>query len=91
MRIPVVTIADTDSAAPPPCLQDILWASAHPLDAIEHIHVAPGPGSAVITYFLRAADDGSAVSTAHEVTDRALGQAPVLRGWRRIGTRPSGN
>ncbi|MGJ5756658.1 hypothetical protein FB563_8204 [Streptomyces puniciscabiei] len=84
MRIPVVTITDTDRAGAPPLgLTDILWASARPRDGIEHIHVSPGPGNAVITYFLRAADDRSAVTTAHQVTDRALGQAPALRGWRR--------
>jgi hypothetical protein len=84
MRIPVVTITDAGRAgAPPSALADILWASARPRDGIEHIHVAPGPGNAVITYFLHAADDHSAVSTAQKVTDRALGQAPALRGWRR--------
>lgn len=84
MHIPVVTIADDHRTAPPPGLADILWALARPLDGIEHIHVAPGPGRAVITYFLRTHDDRTALSTARNVTDRALSQAPGLRGWRRI-------
>lgn len=85
MRIPVVTIAHERCAVPPPPgLADILWALARPADGIEHIRVAAGTGRAVITYFLRADDDLSAIATAREVTDRAIGQAPALRGWRSI-------
>jgi hypothetical protein len=84
MRIPVVTITGAHSTAPPPGLADILWAVARPVDGIEHIHIAPGAGQAVITYFLRAGDDGTALSAARRVTDRAISQAPVLRGWRRV-------
>lgn len=85
MRIPVVTITDAaPSTAPPPGLADILWSVARPVDAIEHIHVAPGAGRAVITYFLRTTDDGSAITTARNVTDRAISQSPALQGWRRL-------
>ncbi|MBV7699285.1 hypothetical protein [Streptomyces sp. TRM70350] len=85
MRIPVVTIADERRAARPPhALADILWALARPGDGIEHIHVAPDVGSAVITYFLRAGDDRSAIATARQVTDRAISHAPALHGWCRL-------
>ncbi|MBB1254257.1 hypothetical protein [Streptomyces alkaliterrae] len=85
MRIPVVTITDDRRAAPPPPgLSDILWALASPRDGIEHIHVAPAPGRALITYFLRAADDHTALGTARLVTDRAISHSPALRGWRRL-------
>ncbi|WP_282696368.1 hypothetical protein [Streptomyces sp. CC208A] len=85
MRIPVVTIADLRRTVPPPRgLTDILWALSRPADGIEHIHVAAAPGNAVITYFLRAPDDRSAVATARRVTDRAISQAPSLHGWHRL-------
>ncbi|MGW3989779.1 hypothetical protein [Streptomyces sp. NPDC004830] len=84
MRIPVVTLAHEYGAVPPPGPVDILWAQARPADGVEHIRVTAGRGRAVITYFLRAGDDRSAVAAARQLTDRAIAQAPALRGWRAI-------
>ncbi|GHD51669.1 hypothetical protein [Streptomyces galbus] len=84
MRISAVTLAHEYGAVPPPGLADILWAQAHPADGVEHIRVAAGRGRAVITYFLRAGDDRSAVAAARQVTNRAITQAPSLRGWRTV-------
>ncbi|MFI1000604.1 hypothetical protein ACIP10_01435 [Streptomyces galbus] len=84
MRISAVTLAHEYGAVPPPGLVDILWAQARPADGVEHIRVAVGRGRAVITYFLRAGDDRSAVAAARQVTDRAITQAPSLRGWRTV-------
>ncbi|TJZ54163.1 hypothetical protein FCH28_13330 [Streptomyces piniterrae] len=86
MHIVTVTLT-TDETHPehailPAVAVDLFWLSARPGDGLEHLHLHPVEFRADLTFFIRATTPAAAATAANAITQRAIGTAPTLRGWR---------